>query len=370
MLFNITSGECSKLKYETLIDFDIDHTSLQLDAGWVQSESDGIIDFRKGYSVDARLEDIDVNDKLRGNYCVIQYTKSTKTWALYHDSIRGFPIYYDKINISNIEKLERGVRPNELIEMVDSVVSLGHYERIKFHSTTKLPIAEATEMVELAILTYIVDFKKYNDDQLYVNPTFGYDTNTLRAVMEYHNVPHILHDEMQRSKPKHPLHSATNDPLYELLRSTQWGFGQLYVSEHPQTLVTGFWGDEYLMRGPKAVYYYLKQFGMNFKDEVEKRQDSYMYNFISSNYFEEFEKCVEDATSGDVARALMCDYQMWGFNNTQTLVPYKNIDLLEIGFRLSPDDTLDQALNARIQHDIIEKCNATLLDRISTNKNE
>ena len=166
------------------------------------------------------------------------------------------------------------------------------------------------------------------------------------------------------------LHSATDDTLWKHMSQKQWGFKQLYVSDKPQTLVTGFWGDEYLMRNPKAVYYFLKQFNIDFRHEVEKQQDSYMYNFINNHYYDEFEKCYEDATSANIANALMCDYQMWGFNTTQTLVPYKNIKLLEIGFRLSTDDALDQALNATIQHAIIEKCNSAILDTIVSNKNE
>ena len=375
MLFNITNSECLKLEYETLSIIAVDNTFIQLDASWIQSESRDVIDFRKGYSIDSRLEDIDAKDKLRGNYCIIQYKKITKTWSVYHDSIRGFPIYYNDSNISNIVKLEQEVRPNETIEMAADNVSLDFYQRIKFKDHTELVShADAAEIVEQEILSYVTDFIKYNDSIPHINTTFGYDTNTIRAVIEYHNVPHVLLGPMEWELDEQDklrfLHSATDDTLWKHMSQKQWGFKQLYVSDKPQTLVTGFWGDEYLMRNPKAVYYFLKQFNIDFRHEVEKQQDSYMYNFINNHYYDEFEKCYEDATSANIANALMCDYQMWGFNTTQTLVPYKNIKLLEIGFRLSTDDALDQALNATIQHAIIEKCNSAILDTIVSNKNE
>lgn len=367
MFFHLSAD--SKCKFGSMGEFLIDGTVLQLDRGWVQTEAKDIIDFRKGYSIKSTLSGIDPHVPSVGNYCIIQYVKSIKEWHIYKDSLRGFPIYYSDSVITNLNLGNKALHPDKWAYMHHSQVSLRrHLFKYEMADKGKLPLDEIVNRVEFELLDYIEKFIKYNDNEIICNPTHGYDCTTLKAILDFNNIPHVYTDfRALRKKPP----SLSEEELFVDVLDTQWGYWQLNITDKPQTILTGYCGDEFLMRGPEYVYYYLKQYKIDMAKEVLLSQ-SYERQFIEKWYIKtnKFDKCTDNPTNMQLANALLTDYQMWGIDDTTTILPYKNIKILELSFRLKPEDALNQGLNAIIQHRIIEKCNPALLSTIMTNKNE
>ena len=365
MFFHIASdpshgAHCGLTPYAVL-----NGTTILLDKGWTHTEQGNVVDFRKGYSTECSISDIDPSDPTVGNYCVIQYHKPSKTWSLHYDTLRGFPIYYDQSIITNIKCGAKNVRLTTSVIMEDTFAHATPYNPIKFRKHGELPLDEVTDLVEQSLLDYITNFLKFNQVELSISPTYGYDCGALQSILDFNNIPYTLTDPMLNNKP------VRDDVLFKEVSKHYWGYKQLAITPHMQTLLTGFCGDEFLMRGPQYVFYYLNQFGIDFREEVLKRPEAYQYQFVNERYIErqKFDNR-KSLNAENLSSALLEDYQMWGLDENMTVLPYKNIDILELGFRLSPEDALEQALNAKIQHNIIEKCNDTLLNGISSNKNE
>ena len=352
-------------------EFLIGGTVLQLDRGWVQTETNRTIEFRKGYSLESSLSDIDPNgDEQVGNYCIIQYMKSVKMWTISKDSLRGFPVYHSDSVITNLDLGNTELHPDHCPYMYNGHVSLlGPYAQYKLPKKGNLLLDEIVDRVEFELLDYIEKFIKYNDNEIICNSTYGYDCTTLKAILDFNNIPHIYTD-FRPARKKLPLLSEEEELFIDIL-NTQWGYWQVDIANEPQTILTGFCGDEFLMRGPLYVYYYLKQYKIDISKEVLLSQ-SYQRQFIEEHYIKinKFAECTENPTNMQLANALLTDYQMWGIDDTTTIIPYKNIKILELSFRLKPEDALKQGLHAIIQHRIIEKCNPALLATISPNKNE
>ena len=368
MFFHLSATADSKCKFGSMFEFLIDGTVLQLDRGWVQTETGDTIDFRKGYSIESSLSDIEAHTSTVGNYCIIQYSKVLKHWSIHVDTLRGFPIYYNKSVITNLKTDLKSLHPDRWPYMHNGDISLwGPYNKYKLPKKESLPLDEIIDRVEFELLDYIEKFIKYNNDEITLNPTFGYDCTALKAILDFNNIPYIYTDPIQCGTKLPPL---SNDEVFLSAFDTQWGYAQLGITDKPQTLLTGFCGDEYLMRGPLYVYYYLKQYGIDYEYEALSCQShSRLFieeRYIQKNKFSEGSK--NKPTNDQLANALLTDYQMWGVDTTTTIVPYKNINILELSFRLKPEDALEQGLNAIIQHRIIKKCNPALLATISPNK--
>jgi len=352
-----------------MFEFVADGTVLQLDRGWVQTETSNIIDFRKGYSIESKLSDIDPLDSFVGNYCIIQYNKSIKNWHIYKDSNRGFPVYYSGSIITNINTGLKPIHPDHWLNMHNgSVIKCGPFNGYRLVEKEKLPLDEIINRVEFELLDYILKFVKYNDDELIWNPTFGYDCTALKAILDYNNIPHVCTDWLDTGG-KSP--QKCKDELFLAVRNDHWGYHQLGLEDKSQTILTGYYGDVFLMRGGMYVHYYLKQYGIDFTQEILSTQ-SYEQKFIKERYIQtnKFANAKGNPDNEKIANAMLNDWQMWGINNTATILPYKNIKLLELSFRLKLEDALKQGLNAIIQHRIIEKCNPALLATITASKNE
>ena len=109
----------------------IDNVVVRLDKGWTVTEHNNIIDIRKGYSIECPLADVDVNEQTAGNYCILQYHKPSKTWTVYHDNLRGFPIYYNESVITNLKFDGKSVRIRRAVTMENGYAHSMPYDLIK-----------------------------------------------------------------------------------------------------------------------------------------------------------------------------------------------------------------------------------------------
>lgn len=331
---------------------------LYLDAGWSKTEASSHIDWRKGYSLDCVLDEINPEIEQRGHYCIIRFNKNKTQWDVYHDDMRGFPIFYNDHTITNLPGLltDQKVRANRLAPI----------------SIKKLTLSEATDLVQEELTNNIRDFVKYNNKEICITQSRGYDLTALQAIMDHADIAYTNHIPIDRLyfynvwQPKH------DSELMLHLRKHYWGYLQLRPSPKGMALITGFNGDEFLMRNPGYVSYVCAVRGLSLSEYIANyTEETYMTSFIKNHYLDKIKSMEEGDKVEDVQimKVLENDFQMWHYNETITVLPWKSRNIIRYGFGLDTADILDQLLNARIQHNIISALAPELLETITTHKN-
>lgn len=338
------------------------HSGLYLDAGWTMSETNAYIDWRKGYSLESVLDDIDPLDSQRGHYCIIRFNKSNKQWNIYYDDLRGFPIFYNAETITNVPEL-----------LTDYKLRRDNFSLLPIK---KLTLEEATDLVREALTNNIRDYLKYNNNKICLPPSGGYDSTVLQAIMDSEGIAYTKHIPFERLyfydvwQPKH------DSELMKHLRTHLWGYLQLRPAPEGMAIITGFDGDEFLMRNPGYVSYVCSARGLSLSEYIDNYDDqTYMTKYIRDRYLEKIKsseehvKTIDDLKEEKIIEILEQDFQMWHFDDTITILPWKSRNIIYYGFGLGTDDILDQLLNARIQHTIISELAPELLETITTYKN-
>ena len=345
-------------------------TTLFLDDGWSVNETVIDITWRKGYSLDCKLENVYPLDPCRGHYCVIQHNKEINTWEIYHDTLRGFPIYYDKHNITNLMRVDKELKVNQIVSIISSNINVSKTKnKIQFfYSPNSLTSEAVAELIRTELTNNILDYLKYNNNNLFIHATGGYDCTVLRAILENENIPCVVKENWRKRQYGHP-------PFFQHLKETYWGYEQLHTIPDGYAHITGYMGDEYIMRNPGYVAYVLHCYGVSLADYLISYKaefgKSYMTAYIDDRqYMEKINKTKpDDLKLDDVFKVLLLDYQMWHYNNQITFMPYKSIKIIEYGFSLDIPGILEQITEVGVQKKIIESINPKMLDFITPYKN-
>ena len=357
MFFHIAYDQDSVLDLEPLGLIKMGDTSVQLDKGWTSDETSDYIEFRKGYSIEHKLEDIDPEDATEGNYCIIRWNKSNKKCEIFSDAVRGYPVYKNKNFVSNL------------------IQSNSFAENRNFKSIEDLPFLtmdEVVDRVEEDLTTYIKKAIAVNDFEFKMTSTGGIDSLTLMAILEHNNIPYTLAGHFAKGEN---LKSIKPHSLYTHIANQYWGYDQFYVTDN-ETVLTGFWGDEFLMRNAIGCYLYLLPYGIDYKEEILEtecyQRDFVIDGYVNTNKFEKMKEHwdTNNPSKIEIANGFQHDYQMWGLDNTVAVVPYKQFDILQVSFQMSPEDALSHGLHATVQRKIIERRNPELLEQLQKNKNE
>jgi len=133
-------------------------------------------------------------------------------------------------------------------------------------------------------------------------------------------------------------------------------------------VVTGFNGDEWILRNPFYVNMLLSNRGISLYDTFEKIENCYMKSYWEQNYKE---KCsYRNNTNVKEIMTMMCnDYQIWHLNTTFFFSPLKNRRLLGL-LAADSETVIDQITDARLSKAIIQKCNPALICKIENTKNQ
>ena len=346
------------------------HT-LYIDKGWTFTENGDVLDWRKGYSLESKLEDVNVNEDSRGHFCVIQFHKGDCSWSVHSDNFRGFPIFYTDDEITNLPGTladPKNVLINKYIALKDTA-SVHRANYSKFDFPQKMSMDEVVEKITHELTTNLTDYLKYNNNKIYVDITGGYDTTALLAIMNHNKIPYT---QRARIRAERNGPDELGDELLQYMREEHWGYYQLTMVPEGMALLTGFLGDEYSMRNPGYVAHVLKARGVKLSEHLSVDGDGYMSRFIRKNYLNKIAEVETDEvrTDAEIMNALAYDWQMWHYHNQITIMPWKSQKIINYCFGLSSEDIIDQLLNTTIQKRIIENLDSALLDSISDYKNE
>ena len=304
------------------------------------------------------------------NYCTIKFDD---TIEITHNELRDFPLWYDEHTCSNFTKLDNYV-PVDGILKHDSEWHLtyqkGFYDEpescgcgrstiarcVGWHSFDEEPYAVA--LIKKVLLDNTKAFLKCNTLDILVPNNNGLDTLTVRSVLDYLNVDYKLFDIEKKEYQK----------LQATLELDYYGFNQIQEIGSPKCIVTGFYGDEYILRNPSYIQPILKDRNIDLVTVFESKQDCYMKKFFDLAYKE---KC---STLGPLdttkIKQMICnDVQVWHINNTMLFTPFRDKRLLKL-LECSSSVLVNQVTDGKLSKIVIEHFNSNLLNLLDKSKNQ
>lgn len=327
-----------------------------LDHGWHCHED---ILF-KGYCLEQELINKVKNKNFseeNGNYCILDF--SDNNCKIYHDNSRSFPMYYNKNIATNVQSgYLTPVHYDGAIHFNKEWTWL-HKPENKFFYNSDHKKYNKNQIVDMYCNYLIETCKKINTNlPIFCALTQGVDTTAIRSAMDYCGINYELVKISQRTKAE-----------------LGWGYRQLYVEQFPHLQVTGFCGDELLLRNPMYCQWLLDSENISLISEFNKLEHSYMKNFFNKKYKEKIYNRNEKFNDKEQAfnytsNVIVNDFQMWHTDNTITFTPYRNIPIAIECLYADIDAILDQVIHAGISKAIIKRLNPDLLKNISKNKNE
>jgi hypothetical protein len=292
---------------------------------------------------------------LSSSWCKIYVNPSIRIET---NKLRDFPIYYRKNLVTNVQKLE-GIVPADGIIEIDKDIKISYIEDFYPHITKEQKaFEECHEILFNALVENIGTFSANNKKKVLMPKQGGIDTLTVRSVFDYLEVAYEIFDL--------PTEKPTLSLLGTELSKSRWGFQQIQPQENC-VVVTGFYGDEWILRNPYYAHVILSKRGVNIKDQFDKIEECYM-----KHYFEHYrKKCSRpsDISIETLITQIYNDFQIWHLDETYFLSPLKHLSLLTL-LNADTQTVLDQVTDAKLSKSIIEKCNPRLLDLIDPLKNQ
>jgi hypothetical protein len=172
------------------------------------------------------------------------------------------------------------------------------------------------------------------------------------------------------------------DKYIEKIRDHHWGYKQIHFwNDSPTRLLSGAYGDEYMMRGPQTVALWCAWQGIDIVS-IFKKVSGYNINYYlkpqNLKFFTNSWQCRDTIqklypTYQDLCRQILDinanDHQHWHLGNTLTWTPFLNNKLTKLMLRLNPDDLVQQILDAEINRGIIRLLAPEVEQVLSNSKN-
>lgn len=198
-------------------------------------------------------------------------------------------------------------------------------------------------------------YQSTKNKNCWIADTGGLDCNVLIAVMNYFSIDYNIYS-YNGDRDNHPQ-------WYRNLQDVHWGFNQTPYFDHPVNLVTGMYGDEYMLRNPFYVEQHLK---IDVVEEFEKYPSSYMYDFFSKIYRKKMNKGYNE----NWLQVLLNDYQLWSYGGVNVINPYKSQDILMGGLSLDQDTIIKQLTDGFISKKIISATDPKRFQKLAKFKNQ
>jgi len=272
------------------------------------------------------------------------------------NKLRDFPIYYNNDTISNFKKLDKTVPVDGLVE-IDKKINITYQENFYPRINSKqISFKDCHNILFDALIENIGTFHSQNKKLVLIPVQNGIDTLTVRSVFDFLDIRYDTFDLSVR-----PEFSQLGEKLFH----NNWGFKQVVESMN-SVVVTGFHGDEYVLRNPYYVNALLSNRGIDLLQEIIKTDESYMKKYIMS--YEESLNDYKNLPMEKIMSMICNDFQIWHLNDTHFLSPLKHPSLLKL-LNADTDTILRQITNAELSRSIIEKCNPALISLIDGEKN-
>ena len=290
------------------------------------------------------------------NWCRVIFDNGL---TIKHNELREYPIYYTKNSISNFYKHGEHLPVDGSINYNDQEINIKYDNNFyPTLSNNQLNFDECSNILFESLVENIETFAKQNTKPIYIPFQYGIDSLTVRSVFDFLKIKYELFN-LPKTKP-------TLSTLGNLLSEKYWGFAQIEEIKNA-VIVTGFHGDEWVLRNPFYVHALLSQRDISLVDEFDKIENCYMKKFFENYRSKCNTKC--DLTIKSLMSQICNDLQIWHLNSTYFLSPFKHKNLLQL-LRADTNTVIGQATDATLSKSIIEKCNRDNLKLLDKLKNQ
>ncbi len=359
MFFTISATQDSRLPHHNQIgNYWFSH-----DSGWQQVENY----WYKGYF----HPEVD-----HGNFLKIKFEPNGCV-ELEHDSVRGFPLWWDpeKKILTNFLGIGQSIWADKKISLVNHNICTHSAVSYDYDLSYDLTIDTAADLVCENLVKKAKALQNWCPavpKKLFL--TGGMDTTVLYSVLKYAGV------EVEIIDYEYIKYNWFLNNNWSNLKKQHWGYNQIHHWTDPTLLITGACGDEYLFRSPNTVSMWSAWHDIDVISRLtpggyhtdyflkETNASIFRQHWVDKDALKsQFPKTQDIATQ--IININYNDYQHWHLGNTLTWTPFKDIDLLKISLRLDQDSTIDHLVNASLTKKIITKLCPSALGLLSDSKN-
>jgi hypothetical protein len=332
--------------------------NLQLDQGW---SNQGDI-WYKGYSTECvlsdKLYDIIGGYKPSGKWCVI-YNDD-----VFHPVLRGFPLYAVNNCLTNL--------------CLEDTFQLS-YQETPYYETPSLTLEQATDKIGDILYENTVNFLKYNNI-LEKNLLFsaGLDTMTAWAILDFVTKSYNLEVYLPKSYDNtfESIIGRTreyNNEFIEIVSKKYWGYNIYSFKKNINWYFTGYDAEMIQFRDGEAINALANYVGKTI-DTVASEND-YLYWFLKRPALQRYNETKlifndENDLKKYLWSTIFYDFQYWHLDNNYGFSPFYDIRIPQIMLGLSVKDLVSNAVDAKIQKEIVKKYKPEILPLLSTYKNE
>lgn len=311
-----------------------------------------------------------------GNFLKIKLL-SDSVIELEHDRVRGFPLWWDNDNKILTNLLGHGLElwTDKKILLQDYCLKDSDIPPDNQLISNDLTIELAADLLCENLISKAKRLSNQNlPKKIFL--TGGVDTVTLYSVLKY------IGAEVELIDYEYIRYDWFLDKNFKEIQKNHWAYNQCHHWDSPTILVTGSYGDEFLMRGPLTAALWATWHNIDVIDILRNNDNLYHSRYflrdknykIFKNTRENLVKIQQQYQSySDLCNKLVdinCnDFQLWNLGNTITWTPYKDVKLLKLCLSINPDDLTAQILDAALNKLVIQKLYPNALSLLSKHKN-
>lgn len=375
MFFSLENVESNKFPCH----YAVGKLVLNTDLGWNTKTINNKFVVYKGYAdlfpLENLLEEIieEKNSNITGNYCVFIY--SNEIIQIKTDLYRGFPIFYNSCNVSNLYQSDKKVLTNQQIkvyqdfkldidvldlfcnldnfsgnekESIDYIHDLLNNKISKFLSYNTLPVKcfLSGGIDSMLVFSYI---KKFCEYKIVDGEFYEFDYFTLK----------------------------NNNDIKK-----NWAYKQINHFRTNTLWTSGAPGDEFMLRSPETSNLFCLSVGTDIlsllsnkkyenclhKFYFNKENNRQLYKLQQTKNNKIFVKSPE-LTKKIIFNQILNDYQHHHLGNTITYTPLRDLNITNCILNLPKEIVFDQIMDSKLSKFLIEKNDKNLLHFLSTYKN-
>lgn len=346
--------------------FSFSHWVVSHDNGWMQNEN-GI---RKGFY----YSDIDY-----GSFCEIYEQDGTIFIA--HDKFRTFPLYLDQ-NLNSVSSLHK--YPTTILVDQNLIFHKDSIEKIEvpglyddYMDFSPISMDECIDIVYHLLEPRFQKLKEHVEEHNIIPKIFlsgGVDTLLSYAGAKNKNIKYELIDY------EHVEYDYFVDHNKDALKKVR-ALEQIHHWKNPSVLLTGSFGDEYLLRGPNSSALLCAVHDVDLLDHLDKTDyyhkyfyENPVFSHIVSKFYKD-RKALQRIFKDKIKLRLhllsfiMNDHQKHHIGNTISWSSTHDPRIVETIARLNWDDLLLQICDAHVNKKLIERFSPGSTKYISKYKN-
>lgn len=332
--------------------------NLYLDKGWKNKNNV----WYKGYSTECvlseKLNEILEGYKPAGKWCVIRNKK------IYHPVLRSFPVYQLNDCLTNLKIHNE----NQYF-----------YQEENYSDYNSITLDQAVDQIGNILLENTENFFKYNN---VIDPNLlfsaGLDTMTTWSILDYVTKSYNLEIYLPKSSDNTlttflGLNREYTSDLIENVSKSYWGYNIYSFKKNTNWYFTGYDSEMIQFRDGEAINALANYIGKTI--DTVASEDDYLYWFLKRPVLQRYNEA--KLTFNDEIHlkkylwsTIFYDFQYWHLDNNYGFSPFYDIRISKIMLGLSVEDLISNAVDAKIQKEIVKKYKPELLPLLSSYKNE